>query len=143
MDKNKRVFKILSIPVVLILLGVLLILLRFDSKKQFTADNVYHAVVLTNGHLYFGKLDRMGKKDPVLRDVYYVQTKTDEKTQKVFNVLIKRGNEWHGPDEMVLNGNHIVFIETVGRDSMVARLIEQDKRSSGNKKTENRLDPGK
>jgi len=45
----------------------------------------------------------------------------------VMNVLVKRGNELHGPDRMVLNANDIVFIEPVGPNSRVAQLIAEQK----------------
>ncbi len=32
--------------------------------------------------------------------------------------------EWHGPDRMILNATHILFIEPVSPDSQVAKLIE-------------------
>lgn len=60
--------------------------------------------------------------------MYYVQGGVNQETKGVSNVLIKRGNEWHGPDRMIINRNAIVFIEPVGADSKVARLIAESKR---------------
>jgi len=50
-----------------------------------------------------------------------------EETKEVKNILIRRGNEWHAPDRMVLNARHIILIEPVGPNSKVAELIAQDK----------------
>jgi hypothetical protein len=61
----------------------------------------------------------------VLNDVYYIVSKTDPETKQVSNVLVKRGKELHAPDRMYLNAGQIVFVETVGKDSKVAQLIEQ------------------
>ena len=88
----------------------------------------YHAVLLSNGSVYFGKLEGLGTPNPVLRDVYYVQSAVDPQTKAVSNVLIKRGKEWHAPDRMILQANAIVFVEPVSPGSRVAQLIADSKR---------------
>lgn len=88
----------------------------------------YHAVLLTNGSVYFGKLEGLGSPYPVLHDVYYVQSNVNPETKAVSNVLVKRGKEWHGPDRMIINQKAIVFMEPVGTDSRVAQLIEASAR---------------
>lgn len=88
----------------------------------------YHAVLLSNGSVYFGKLERLGGPNPVLRDVYYVQSTVDPQTKAVNSVLIKRGKEWHAPDRMILQASSIVFVEPVSSGSRVAQLIADSKR---------------
>jgi hypothetical protein len=88
----------------------------------------YQAVLLSNGTVYFGKLEHAESAHPILRDVYYVQSQVDSKTKEVSNTLVKRGNEWHGPDHMVLNGNHILLLEPVTPDSTVSKLIAELKK---------------
>ena len=90
--------------------------------------NGYYAVLLTNGSVYFGQLDGLGSEYPVLKDVYYVQSNVNQETKAVSNALVKRGKEWHGPDRMILNAKAIVFLEPVGKDSRVAKLIEESKK---------------
>jgi hypothetical protein len=90
-------------------------------------DTPYQAVLLTNGSVYFGKLEGYGTKSPVLRDVYYVQSGTDPETKQVKNILVHRGKELHAPDRMYLNPTHIILVEPVGTNSKVAELITQDK----------------
>jgi hypothetical protein len=92
-----------------------------DAKK-------YYAVLLANGSVYFGHMEGLGSPYPVLRDVYYVQSSQNPETKEVKNILVKRGKEWHGPDRMIVNEKSIVFIEPVGLDSTVAKLIEESKR---------------
>ena len=92
-----------------------------DPKK-------YYAVLLSNGSVYFGQLHGFGSQYPVLTDVYYVQSNVNQDTKAVSNALVKRGKEWHGPDRMILNEKNIVFIEPVGLDSRVSKLIEESKR---------------
>jgi len=90
--------------------------------------NKYYAVLLTNGSVYFGKLEGLESAHPVLHDVYYVQSNVNQETKAVSNILVKRGKEWHAPDRMVLNDKAIVFVEPVGPESKVAQLIAESKR---------------
>ena len=94
---------------------------QIEAKK-------YYLVVLSNGSAYFGQLDGLGNPYPVLTDVYYVSTKTDPQTKAMSNILVKRGQEWHAPDSMILNEKAIVLIEPVGKDSRVSQLIEESKK---------------
>ncbi len=44
--------------------------------------------------------------------------------KEVKNILLKRGNEWHGPEYMYITASHIVMIEPVSATSRVAELIK-------------------
>jgi hypothetical protein len=90
----------------------------------------YQAVVLTNGQVYFGKLDKLGPSYPTLRDVYYIQSQQNPETKQVSNTLVKRGRELHGPDHMILNAQHILFIEPVRADSQLGKLIGESKKQA-------------
>jgi hypothetical protein len=83
----------------------------------------YHAVVLMNGQVFFGRIEGLGSDYPVLRDVFYIQTRQNPDTKEVANVLIKRGGEAHGPDRMILNRQQLQLIEPVSADSKIAKLI--------------------
>ena len=89
-------------------------------------DTQYQAVLLDTGLVYYGKISGLDTDYPILRDVYYVQQTTDPQTKQVNTVLIRRGNEWHGPTMTVLNSRHIVLVEPVGANSKVAQLIAQE-----------------
>ena len=77
--------------------------------------------------VYYGKLDGLGSTFPVLTDVFYVQTGIAPATKASTSVLLKRGREWHAPDQMVLNSRHIVLVEPVTAHSKVAELIAKAK----------------
>jgi hypothetical protein len=94
-----------------------------------TDPNRFYAVLLNNGNVYFGKLESLGTSYPVLREVFYIQSSVNQQTKAVSNTLIKRGKELHGPDQMIINANAIVFVEPVGPESRVAQLIEESKKS--------------
>jgi len=85
----------------------------------------FQAILLSNGQLYFGRLDSLKGDYLVLREVYYVQTAEDPKTKKAQSILIKRGMEWHAPDRMIINAHQVILIEPVAPDSTVAKLINQ------------------
>jgi hypothetical protein len=92
-------------------------------------DVPFQAVLLDTGLVYYGKISGLGGAYPILRNVYYIQTSTDPQSKQVNNVLIRRGNEFHGPEFTVLAARHIVMIEPVGANSKVAQLIaEQEKK---------------
>jgi hypothetical protein len=88
----------------------------------------YSAVLLDNNQVYFGKLANAGSPYPELTDVYYIQSQVNQETKAVNSILIRRGNEVHGPDRMFLNARHIIFIEPVSPNSKVAQLIAEDKK---------------
>jgi len=91
----------------------------------------YQAVLLDTGLVYYGKISGLDTDYPTLRDVYYFQQSADPQTKQVNSVLIRRGNEWHGPTMTVLNSRHIVLVEPVGANSKVAQLIAQEQAKHG------------
>jgi hypothetical protein len=111
----------------LTLLVVLTACDRQQPKKGPEVITPYAAILLDNGQVYYGKLTNAGAEFPELTDVYYVQSQVNSDTKAVSNILVRRGNEWHGPDRMFLNERHITLIEPVGTGSKVAQLIEADK----------------
>ncbi len=122
----------LAIAIPLILVAAAAAFFVFRSGGTSVSNAQYHAILLDNGAVYFGKLEVNNLKSlnndfPVLTDVYYVQTVTNPETKQTNSVLVKRGKEWHAPDRMVLNSRHIIFLEPVSGDSQVAKLIAQSK----------------
>ena len=99
----------------------------FGNSPPVQFKTTYQAVFLDNGQVFFGKIENAESRFPLLRDVYYVQRVegTEEDKGQVKSMLIKRGSEWHGPDLMYLNSQHIVLIEPVDPDSRVAELIRE------------------
>lgn len=91
----------------------------------------YQAVFLSNGQVYFGKLNMTGDKMATLQDIYYlqveqVQPKTDETTSNNKLTLIKLGNEIHSPeDKMYINTDQILFMENLKADGKVAQAIKK------------------
>ena len=61
----------------------------------------------------------------MLQDVYYIQSRQNPETKQVSNVLVKRGQEWHSPDRMIVNRRQVILLEPVTETSQVARLIAE------------------
>jgi hypothetical protein len=117
---------IVAIVAVLVLIAVAFVAVSYrDNLLKF--DTPYQAVLLTNGSVYFGKLENYGTRFPVLSDVYYVQSNVNPETKQTTNTLVKRGKELHSPDKMYLNPNQIILVEPVGPNSKVAQLIAESK----------------
>jgi hypothetical protein len=105
--------------------------LTFRANNAPTLTTQYYAVLLANGGAFFGRIENLNTEYPVLHDVYYIQSRTNPETKQVSNILVKRGQEWHSPDRMILNKRHLVLIEPVAEGSQVAKLIaEQGKVSA-------------
>jgi hypothetical protein len=98
------------------------------AQPRAPLNSQYQAVLLSNGQVFYGKLEQVGSPYPVLTDVYWIRSHVDPQTKQVSNSLVRRGGEWHAPDRMVLNAQHILVIEPVRPDSTVAKLIADSKR---------------
>jgi len=110
---------------VLIAAAILLASWLSRPSSAVSFNQPYQAVLLSNGQVYYGRLEGYGTRQPVLREVYYIQTQTNAQTHEQSNILLKRGNEWHSPDRMYINPNQIILVEPVGANSKVADLIKQ------------------
>jgi small nuclear ribonucleoprotein (snRNP)-like protein len=110
----------------LLMVSIAALALYWENRSTATTfPTPYQAVLLSNGAVYYGKLQGFGTPHPVLTNVFYIVTSTDPNTKQTSNVLVKRGKELHAPDRMYLNPNSIVFVETVGAGSKVAQLISE------------------
>jgi hypothetical protein len=114
--------RIIFIAALVIALAVIAAGWMVSHPGAVSFDQTYQAVLLSNGQVYFGRLEGYGTRNPVLREVYYVQSGFNDQKQPT-NILLKRGKEWHGPDRMYLNPRQIVMVEPVGPTSRVYELI--------------------
>jgi hypothetical protein len=95
------------------------------SAAELIDRNVYQAVFLTGGQVFFGKLQEQGDDYFVLSDVFYLSVPDQAGAQ---GQLVKRGNELHGPkDPMIIPARDVLFIENMRDDSTVATAIRQFK----------------
>ncbi len=99
------------------------------SASDIEADK-YQAVFMTNGQVYFGKLDDINSSYADLTDVYYLQVQqavqpaTNNTDQQSQVSLTKLGSELHGPtDKMHISRDQILFWENLKADSTVVKAI--------------------
>lgn len=112
----------------------------FGSAK--VDKKAYQAVFLTNGQVYFGRLDDINSEYVTLKDIFYLQiSQTDEEglqpadDQKQPQVtLVKLGrDELHGPqDVMFISRDQVLFWENLKDkdNSKVTKAIEDYKAQS-------------
>jgi hypothetical protein len=106
-----------------------------DSGKEISE---YSAVFLTNGQVYFGKILGRSETEVDLRDIYYLQVDqkiqpnqqsssgTDQQQQQPNVVLVKLGDELHGPnDRMRINRDQVIFTESLKENSKVVEAIQK------------------
>jgi hypothetical protein len=98
------------------------------ASPKLDLGAAFHAILLTGGQAYFGRIGERGPPYLVLDEVYYIQSTVNRTTNETTNRLIKRGSEPHGPSRMYINAEHVLFIEPVGTDSTVGRMIAEAQR---------------
>lgn len=137
--RPKFVAKIaILVVIVLVLVGGLYTLQSAKSgfAKAISKDK-YQAVFLTNGQVYFGKIDSINAAGYTLKDIYYLQVQQDVQGEKSKTPdgkdqnlsLAKLGSELHGPDDtMYIEGKQVLFWENLKNDSQVVKAIDANKK---------------
>ena len=123
---------ILALVIIAGLIVVGSILIRQFSRGTAIDSSKYQAVFLSNGQVYFGKLQNSTGEYLTLTNVFYLQTKTNTTTQNPQTTsntgndveLVKLGSEIHGPDDqMVINHSQVLFYENLKPDGRVSQSI--------------------
>jgi|HubBroStandDraft_1064217.scaffolds.fasta_scaffold210011_2 hypothetical protein len=117
--------KILVVAVVVVAIAIAATGWMLGHPRAVLFTSTYQAVTLVNGQVFFGRLEGYGTSNPVLSEVYYVQSTINPQTKQQSNILTKRGKDWHGPDRMYINPQQIVIVEPVNPDSRVGELIKE------------------
>ncbi len=140
---KSNVKKIVTVAIILLIVIALLglvIYLYQSSKNKVTTNlvgvnsNQYQALFLTNGQVYFGKLQQADKDTIKISDIYYLQVQQavqpkegDDKQAET--QLIKLGEELHAPeDEMHIDRGQVLFWENLKDSGKVAEAIKQYKK---------------
>lgn len=120
--------KDLAHPLALLLNLIIIVLLgliawqQLDSGPPIEGDG-YVAAVLTGGALYYGRPVQRDGGFLVLEDVYYLRQVQNPETKEVNTLLVKRGQEVHGPKRMIIPTESLLFIETVAPESEIGTKI--------------------
>lgn len=113
----------------------------YAGSGKKTSQKPYQAVFLTNGQVYFGKIIERSSTHTTLTDIYYLQvqqpiqpppaaqTSAGKPAEQPQIQLIKLGGELHKPkDQMLINNDHILFVEEIENDGQVVQGIDRLKR---------------
>lgn len=113
-----------------------------QSPKSFGfSKSAFHAVFMSNGQVYFGKISRMNDQFTTIDEVYYLrkyeaplqpiaanEAASDDKNNPDLQI-VKLGGEVHGPqNRMTINRQHILFIEELKADSRIVETIQKEKK---------------
>ncbi len=129
--------KFLVVALILASLAIIVVLAagvwKSFNNSSTVKNDLYQAVFLDNGQVYFGKLSNLNSEYVQLTDIYYLQvdqqvqpdqSAADTPQQQIS--LAKLGNELHGPeDQMFINADKIVFWENLKTDGQVTDAIVQ------------------
>jgi hypothetical protein len=105
-----------------------LTVIAYQNHRRFhqpLLTTPYQAVTLTNGSVFYGRIDHLGSDHPVLRNAFSLRHEQNAETQQPSHVLVRREDELTGADHMIFPVTSIAFVEPVHADSIVGRLIEQ------------------
>lgn len=95
-----------------------------EDPKKADLNTEYQGVLLINGTGYFGKIEKIGPRFVTMTEVYYVKNQQNPETKEVQSLLVKRGKEWHAPDRMFINMEHVIMIEPVTQESKLYKIIK-------------------
>lgn len=125
----------------IVVLALALAVAGYFAFKHFDVTqpdkSTYQAVFLTNGQVYFGKLDKVNQSYVQLTDIFYLQanqslqaTPADAQSAAATTndaskmQLIKLGSELHGPKDMMhINHDQVLFWEDLKPNSKVSEAI--------------------
>lgn len=100
------------------------------QESKYVDDDLFQAVFLNNGQVYFGKITTLNNKYLELQNIYYlrvnqaVQPKSNSAAASNDVSLVKLGCELHGPsDQMIINSDQITFWENLKSDGQVAKAV--------------------
>lgn len=135
-----------AVVVIVLVLGVIFRHQMFGKNGKSgamsanTSPSGYQAVFLTNGQVYFGKLNNPNENYIVLKDIYYLQVvqqpplqgtpqngQQQQQAQQSIS-LVKLGQELHGPvDEMHISRAQVLFYEDLTSEGQVVKAIQDYK----------------
>lgn len=134
-SKKPIIFVAVALLIV-VLAGTAWLFMNRGGASAAIDSSKYQALWLSDGSIYFGKLSVINNDYMSLKNVYYLQSKTNNNNepspqsvskQDASDIeLIKLGNEIHGPeDEMVVAKDKVLFFENLKPTGTVSKTITQ------------------
>lgn len=110
-----------------------------NDQGKFVNNSQYQAVFLTNGQVYFGKLNEVGRDYFKLQDIFYLTqntttTASGQTTTDGNYTLVKLGcQQIHDPvDEMIIERSQVSFWENLQANGKVVTSIAQFQKQNPN-----------
>ncbi len=107
---------------------------ELEERKVTTGEEnidkeVFQAVFLHSGQVYFGKITKLTETQLTLENIYYLSTESGSKDINSLGDgpggLIKLGKELHGPeDQMFIERLQLDFYENLKPDGQVSKAIK-------------------
>lgn len=111
---------------ILALLGVI-IWQQLDKTDTPLDDAPYAAVTMTNGLVYFGRVDHATSEYLHLDDPRYIDRRKNPKTGTINNLLVKRARQaLHRPPGMIIPVVSILFVEPIDPNSQIGKQLRGD-----------------
>lgn len=131
---NKKAFGLVGVALAVLVVAAVLWNSVFGAGAiGHINKSGYQAVFLTNGQVFFGKLQSTAGDYAKMTKVYYIQGQSSENAKAtdagLSNVaeLVKLENSVHGPkDELLIHKDQIMYFENLKDDGQAAKLIESD-----------------
>lgn len=117
----------INIVGIAIVLGVALAAYQLlDAGRQQHIDvSTYQAVYLTNGQMYFGKLQNTSGEYLTLKSAYMPQATSNQAQDTSASALIRVRDQLWGPtDSMAIRSSQVAFWQNLRDDSKVAQAIK-------------------
>lgn len=144
---NKGGFSLLNIGSVVLVFSIAILILAVVGSMllggkpvgqgKYVDDEKMQAVFLNGGQVYFGRINSINSNFLRLSDIYYLRVNQQVQPGQPQNQnnndisLVKLGCELHGPtDEMVINGEQVIFWENLKSDGQVAKAVEEYKKQN-------------
>jgi len=131
--KKIHIFRVpyfVALFIALMLGGFLLTLSALSPEQKINRD-VYQAVYLSSGQLYFGKLqntsgDYLQLKSPYIEQAVPSSEKNEDGTAKApQTILLRVKDQVYGPDDSIaIKSSQVVFWQNLRPDSKVSQAIE-------------------
>lgn len=133
---NKKLSLGTLLGTLLVVVVLVLAYFAFFSSSMMKFGGKTSAVFLSNGQVYFGQVSAEDATSIKLVDIYYLrfqkelQPLPEGQPAQGGVQLVKLGSELHGPDDvMVINKDHVVFVEPLKDGSAVVAAIAQEKQN--------------
>jgi hypothetical protein len=94
-----------------------------------------YTVFLLGGPYFIGTLEAVERGTVILSDVFYVQAAGGQlpvlpgaaqpPPDRGSRLVRRKEGDWHQPDRMAIPIERILLMESVGRDSLVAKLVSE------------------